>query len=354
MFFFDFVLGLSKSRKEFWVSAEIANVFVSRIKSKRDRHVRLLPFLCDIGLIKKVGKHSREAGIACQYRLLLKPMKQAVRIQPTGPTLKKIKAARVFASRSNDEAANWVRESMALVDVPEETLEALLLNRGKDYSIAVEAIRSKSWQVRTKKRGRITTPLSNVSDEAREQVLIAGEQATRLDINGSHLHMLSAEVERRAKFFKGERQAKLMGERKEYRLLLSQGVDGYFALFPEFPREFRKKTKRSFQIFLNAKNGKSDPTIAKALRKQFPSIVTMIAGQNMSDKSLGPFLQSLENHVIRASILALKDLGIHCIPIVDEILVPWSRRDEAIEIMSNAIFERCGTRALISGVRYEP
>ena len=80
----------------------------------------------------------------------------------------------------------------------------------------------------------------------------------------------------------------------------------------------------------------------------------MIAGQNKSAKTFGVFLQSLENRVIRASIKALKEGGIHCIPIVDEILVPWSRRDEAVEIMSNAIFERCGTRAIISGIRHEP
>ncbi len=168
LFFLDFVLGLSKPRKEFWVSAGIANAFVGRIKSKRGRNVRLLPFLCEIGLIKKTGKHSREAGIAYQYRLPLKPMKQTVRIQPSGPTFKKIEAAREFANKSSDEAANWVRESMALARVPEETLEALALAKGKDYSSAVEAIRSKSWQVKTKKRGRITTPLSNVSEEARE------------------------------------------------------------------------------------------------------------------------------------------------------------------------------------------
>ncbi len=166
--------------------------------------------------------------------------------------------------------------------------------------------------------------------------------------------MLSAEIERRAKFFNGERQGKLMSEREEYRLLLNQGGDAYLRILPELPREFRKKTKRNLQIFLNAKSGKSDPAIGKALRKRFPSIVAMITGQNKSGKPLGPFLQSLENRVIRASIKALKERGVHCIPIVDEILVPWSRRDEAIEIMSNAIFERCGTRAIISGVRYEP
>lgn len=354
MFFFDFGLGLSNSRREFWVSAEIANAFVSRIKSRRGRHVRLLPFLCEVGLIKKVGKHSREAGIACQYRLLLKPMKQAVRIEASERTLRKIKAAREFASKSNDEAANWVRESMALVSVPEETLEALVQDKEKDYSNAVEAIRSKLWQVKTKKRGRITTPLSNVPEEAREQFTIGGEQVTRLDINGSHLHMLSAEIERRAKFFKGEPGAKLMGERGEYRLLLNEGGDAYLALCSDFPSSSRKRTKRNFQIFLNAKNGKFDPGIPKALRKRFPAITAVIVAQNKSAETFGVFLQSLENRVIRASIKALKERGIHCIPIVDEILVPWSRRDEAIEIMSNSIFERCGTRAVISGVRYEP
>lgn len=356
MFFLDYLIGISDSIGEFWVSRYIAERFISRISKSKGGGIRLLPFLCEIGLIRNARKHSREAGIACRYRLLLNPMKKAVTIQPSETTSKRIEKARQRFSKSNDEATNWVRESMALASIPEQALDALLTKTKKDYSGAVKVIRSKQLWTKSKQRGRITTPFSNIPEDTREQVLIDGEQVTRLDINGSHLHMLVAEAERRAVHFDGERGIRLMKNAKELRELLSQGKDVYLELLSDLRKEDRKKTKSDFTVFLNGKKNKYNPAIPEALRKRFPEITQLITAQNRSKsgKTLGAFLQSFENKVIRRSIMVLKERGIHCVPVVDELLVPWGRRSEAIEIMSDAIFEICGTRALISGVRHVP
>ncbi len=77
----------------------------------------------------------------------------------------------------------------------------------------------------------------------------------------------------------------------------------------------------------------------------------MIRSQTDKGSPLGPILQTFENRVIGEAIGNLRELKIHCIPCVDEIMVPWQFREAAKNAIGLAIHRICGTSPKIGDVQ---
>ena len=115
----------------------------------------------------------------------------------------------------------------------------------------------------------------------------------------------------------------------------------------------RDETKHAFQRFLNSK--KPDPPAAKIgarFRELFPLTSAMIISRRTQGTLFGE-LQGRQKEIIFAAILKCHQAGIPCVPVWDELVVPYPHEAAVREMMHDEIFKRTGVRAKVGGVRME-
>jgi len=320
----------------FEVSCEMGRQYMSRFSG-----YDLLPLLLRLDLIRKQSAHRDWDGRAAMYTLNSALPLRNIKLEISETSLKKLEQARKRLAkrrRRSDPVSAWVSDTLKLTVLPQ--MVACKLSKPK-YSRQIEAINSGSPWIRSKK-GRITTPVSSLPAKAREALKIEGKPVTRLDLSSSHILLLCAFLEDLAKT--ANQQGNRIEEIRELREFLSAG-DFYRRLLPEYDRS---KAKRAVQTFLNSGGrGKYDRTVSRAWRKLWPDSCRVILNQR---KPIGPELMRRENSLIRNTIARLKAKGIRCIPVVDEIIVPFAHRQTAIEIFSDETRSMTGNNPMISGV----
>jgi hypothetical protein len=339
-------LGQAKKNSKggiFEASRDFGADYVSRIKLAGGEGICLLPFLIRIGIIEKVTKHWAEGHRACKYRFLQNNWK-TYKIPLTPTSWRKLQSSRERKRNRliKDKERTWVEKSLGKAYLPMKEIEGM----GERHRPANKALLEGNHWIKTR-HGRITTVFSNIPSNLREQIQFGDEQASRLDISTSHPLMLCSYIDSLIKDG-GDRWSKLArsNELEQFRRFL-EGPDPYTILLPGIDR---KKAKKEIQTFLNGKNGRYSRRAYGALKDRFPLIAKTIHS-HIRTKPMGPFLQAIENQVIRQAIGRLGKRDIFIIPCVDEILVPWSQRETALEILSNAVWETTGIHPKIGGVR---
>lgn len=345
--FLNFVARRS-NKAEFEVSNNIAEQYLSRFKLKNGKNTRLLPLLRSLGIIEKVRSHSTDAHQSCRYKFTLGPLKgYSIRLNSKQAIYKiqnsadrKAKALSKYVERS------WINESLMKSELPVETLELLSRKRGKnnkqEYKRVAQKIKEGEFCL-SSKNGRFHSVYSQIPSEYRQEIRISGEQVTRLDLSASHLHMLCKYMSVLVDNGKSHRNQKLT-EIQSFRDNILSSEDAYASILPGTNR---KKAKIAVNTFLNKRDDRYPREVVFALKKHMPLMANTL--KNHKDP-IGPILQAYERDLILKVVRRLKDFNVHVIPVTDEILVPHTKRQVAIEIFREEVELVSGVLPKVSGV----
>jgi hypothetical protein len=337
------------------ISNALAEQYLSRFTLKDEKKVRLMPLLVRLGIVEKTRNHSTTARYSCRYKLALSPV-ETHWVEISGNALKKMRGAPVRKARRalKYPERDWIERTLEASDLGEEILTRLAHKRGKDgksrpYRKVSEQIRNRQWNL-SAKHGRFHSVYSQIPPVDRQEIRIHGEQVTRLDLSASHLHMLCPYNEELiGKSNNKENKAARLDELKRYRDDYLSSGDAYAKLLPD--EWDRCKAKKAFNTFLNKRGNRFPHEVLDAMKANLPYMARTIADRR---NPIGPVLQVYERNLILEVVGRLREKGIPVIPVTDEILVPHSRRQEALQIFMDETQKVSGVSPKISGIRNRP
>ena len=268
--------------------------------------------------------------------------------------------------RTKDPTWTWVEDSLNRVSLPpnDQAEYQRRPNPEKDGIDFGQRKRSQRW-----KGSYRWNTLCQLPPDLRERLLFdLNVPVTQLDISCSFGIMLpwlfADEVENKFKKGKIDRYEKesLIAECNRLRAFLSDG-DFYRALASDVPRD---EAKGGFQRYLNAQKpdtaaknigrvfSESFPTVGKMLSRRKASRSLCVGAPKKEEKSsVFQELQGRQNEIIQAVIRKCREHGIPCIPVWDELVVPYKYRMQVIGWMHSELFMRTGVRAKVGGIRME-
>jgi len=352
----------------FEVSHQRSELILSRFDGKRP-----LTVLRMIGLIEEVAPH--RASIrpkANTYRFCLQRFKPYM-IAMTGKAAEKAcqSAVRTNLRRSRNPEYSWVKRSLKRVSLPDKAQQeyCAMSNHKRNAESFAAGRRSLSW-----KRDHFGHVVCNMPEEFREQLLFDGEvPVALLDISASFPSMLPWLLKddtghlRRIEKIDDEEMESRLRECKRLSAFLSRD-DFYSEILPGHPRN---KVKSAFQRALNSTD--CDPFAARvfrAFREHFPNTYNLIYRRRKlktatkrqrkpkrKKKPTPPIffeLRGRQSEIIKAVILKCRQAGIPCLPVADELIVPFVQRLTVQRWMWEEIRERTGVRAKVGGQRQPP
>lgn len=333
-----FLHWVSNQKQPFEASANMGRQYLSRFVGKD-----LMPLLCELDILKKVSCHRDWEKKASTYITRPDLQFREYPMKLSNTSLRKLLSVeerkRERIEKLNPEL-EWVRMSLDQIELPENIAKRLPNNK---YAAPLKALANRDFWVKWT-RGRITTPITNLPDFAREALLFSGKPVSRLDLSSSHILLFCRYLRDLASFAVKHRDARIR-EANQIMTFIESG-DFYKELLPSWDRD---KSKKGVQTFLNSGgNGRYDRRIERAWRKRWPISCKVILGHS---RPIGPELMRRENQLIKSTLMSFKEMGIFVIPVVDEVIVTLESRIDAINAFSEETYKLTGIIPKISGVR---
>ena len=345
----------------FAVSNQWAEGILSRIGRKRP-----LAILDSLGITTLVRKHRATICPSPTVRQFVHGEFKPHRLSLTGKAARESLRAgqRGKLRREADPDYTWVERSMARASLTTYDQEDYLNqpNHADNAAKFGQGLR----QQRQKGSYRWNS-VCQMPSELRSKLRFDSESpVTRLDISCSFGIMLpwlfTDEVKNLTKKRKidFEEQNRRHAECNRLRDFLSSG-DFYTALADGLARE---EAKSAFQRYLNALEPDAlAQKIGRRFADEFPSVAAMLrrrrgtpsirAGEHGPGNGPTTFreLQGRQNEVILAVVRKCrKDLS-PCIPVWDELVVPFESRMKVLKWLHEELYERTGVRAKVGGIR---
>lgn len=341
--------------QHFEVSNGWAERRVSRVTLSNGESVRPLKLLTKLGLIESVSPHRADiAPRAITYRFKVDGFKRC-EIECSVNVLSKFKKAKVRKLTETDSRIGWIEQSLKRASIPQPAIDTLKRsNKHRANAIRYEQDPYSVWAVRgvyIEHRARYLPKSAR-----RRLVYDGGDPATRLDISSAHPVVLPWLLEDtvRSAFKEGKLSERKLDARlaeiEELRRKLSgsEFYSGYLA------GERRKKSKKGF---LRSLNGAEDPDaiqVARELRSSFPLLAALIRNRRSKGKrEFSDELQGRVTTIILEVIEKCMETGIPCIPVTDELIIPFKHRLEVLDWFLETIWNRTGVRAKVDDLRAE-
>ena len=345
----------------FEVGVDWAEDIVSRIGGKRP-----LKLLFEMGLIEKDVPHRatiRPKAITYRFKIPIQRFK-TYKITLTGKAAEKSLESGIRGQKrqKTDPGFSWVGESLERVGLSFGDLKDYRKRPGhhkKSSSQFENGERRNNWNGAYR-----TNIVCQMPEDLRERLLFNGQDPVMLlDISSSFGNMLpwlfaddSEQGYNKNKINLKEKMSR-DEECQQLRLFLSD-KDFYQKLLPWKTREIAKD---AFQRFLNSSPDPLAKQIGKQFGKRFPCCERMIRrrrglekkGSKESDSNLFHELYGRQSEIINAVILKCREASIPCIPVNDELIVPFTEGHTVREWMQEEIYKQTGVKAKVGGLRYE-
>tara|TARA_R110000772_G_scaffold223546_1_gene334080 strand:- start:78 stop:1208 length:1131 start_codon:yes stop_codon:yes gene_type:complete len=337
----------------FSVSSAWVEQRISRVVLKSGKKVRGITVLFEMGLIVLVSPaRSTIAPRSATYRFRIQRFNPYA-IDCPNQILERLEKAKRIRAVTRDPNYSWIEQSLRRLTLSESRLDAMRAN--ENHAGLVDPFTDEQRIVRVTRGIYIEHPARTIPSKHRDAFLFdESRSVARLDMSCAHAVILPWLVEDTVKARirrdgKGEaKYAELREELDRLRARLSQS-DFYSALMPSNPRKLAKST------FLPSLNGAIFPNalkVAKELEKQFPITGDVIRYRRAKDKrNFSDELQGRVTNILLAVVAECRKSGIPCVPVTDELIVPFTDRIEVLRWMRDAILEKTGVRAKVDGVR---
>jgi hypothetical protein len=266
--------------------------------------------------------------------------------------------------READPNYAWVQKSMERASLPSDTLAAYQEQPKHTCNAAKfeQGLRQQGW------RGSFRwNSVCQMPPDIRKQLIFDAETpVTRLDISCSFGILLpwlfSDESENLAKkrMVDLEEQHRRLVECNSLRIFLSSG-DFYRSLADGLGRN---DAKGAFQRYLNAtKPDGLAKSIGGRFADKFRKVDAMIrrrrGSPSKSKEKRGRArhhttfteLQGRQNEVIQAVVKKCREDAIPCIPVWDELIVPFQNRMQVLNWLHDELYEKTGVSAKVGGIR---
>lgn len=337
-------------------SAEWFEERISRVSLFDGSRVRAVAVLTQMGLIELVILHRASiAPRATTYRFKVGPFDVYDVDVPANlvEKFKKLKSQKKFYGPWKNEY-KWIQQSLCRISASPSLIG--ILKRKDIWEKYARVLTSLDFRVKVTRGIYITHVFCSFPPKARSRLLFdEGMKVARLDISSAHILMLPWLLEDMAEKIRSSEGKPLALERdicNEVKKLRNDLSKGDFYVKITNGRE-RKAGKKDVLSWLNGADFPAAKYAGKRLNSRYPILASLLCKRRMNT-SKSKFFDELQGRVTEILLQVVRKClkgGIPCIPVTDELIVPFKDRLDVLKWMHLAIYKKTGVRGEVDGVR---